>query len=292
MTPGTHTHTTLLPVPLLRRFVLPILAALLLVLFWLGVGSLFMAMPPALGVVWIAIVTAAFLWVHGYRQGIRDQARRVVRLRPLGSAGRWVVIGIAPMLLFHAFFLVIYLWITGIPDPTPNPLEGYMRRPGGWLVLAVFLGIAVPIVEEFGIRGWIQRPLERRIGTTRAILITAIIFAVAHLQLLGLPTRFFAGVFFGYAVWATGSIWAAVILHGAHNLSLIIPAAFAPEPTREPQPPSIALLVFAAAGLVAMTVILIRLARRMREEAIQERARLADAAPPPHSVQSSLGEGS
>ncbi len=277
---------------LLRRFVLPILVALLLVLFWLGVGSLFMAMPPALGVVWIAIVTAAFLWVHGYRQGIRDQARRIVRLRPLGSMGRWVIVAIVPMLLFHAFFLVIYLGITGIPDPTPNPLEGYMRRPGGWIVLAVFLGIAVPIIEEFGIRGWIQRPLERRIGTTRAIIITAIIFAVAHLQLLGLPTRFFAGIFFGYAVWATGSIWAAVILHGAHNLSLIIPAAFAPEPTRQPQPPGIALLVFAAIGLVATTIILIRIAHRMREEGLQERARITDIAGRRHVAQSSLGEGS
>ncbi len=277
---------------LLRRFILPIFVALLLVLFWLGLGSLFMAMPPALGVVWIAIVTAAFLWVHGYRPGVRDQARRVVRLRPLGSAGRWVVLGIAPMLLFHAFFLVIYLWITGIPDPTPNPLEGYMRRPGGWIVLAVFLGLAVPVIEEFGIRGWIQRPLERRIGTTRAIIITAIIFAVAHLQLLGLPTRFFAGVFFGYAVWATGSIWSAVILHAAHNLSLIIPATFAPEPTREPQPPGIALLLFATIGLVAMIIILIRIAHRIRAEAVQDRARIADAASRPHAAHSSLGEDS
>ncbi len=278
--------------PLLRRFVLPVLAALLLVLFWLGVGSLFMAMPPALGVVWIAIVTAAFLWVHGYREGIRDHARRVVRLRPLGSAGRWVIIGIVPILLFHAFFLVIYLWITGIPDPTPNPLEGYMRRPGGWIVLAVFLGVAVPIIEEFGIRGWIQRPLERRIGTARAIIVTAIIFAVAHLQLLGLPTRFFAGIFFGYAVWATGSIWSAVILHAAHNLSLIIPAAFAPEPTHEPQAPGIPLLVFAVVGLATMTLILIRIAHRMREESIQERARLADSAAAPHAVQRSMNGGS
>jgi membrane protease YdiL (CAAX protease family) len=128
------------------------------------------------------------------------------------------------------------------------------------------VGVLVPIVEEFGIRGWIQHPLERRIGPARAIFLTSVIFAVAHFQLLGLPTRFFAGIFFGYAVWASRSIWAAVLLHAAHNLSLILPAAFARDdaPARDVQ--TAPLLITSAIGLALMALILTRIGARLRAE--------------------------
>lgn len=250
----------------LSRRILPTIGALLVVFLWLAVGSAFITMPPPLAVVWIALTIAAFLWVHGYRPAARATALHVVRLRPLTTGRRWILLAIVPMLLFHAFFLIIYLRITGVPDPTPHPFEGYLQRPSGWIPLAFFLAVAVPIIEEFGLRGWIQRPLERLIGAPWAVVLTAALFAAAHLQLLGLPTRFFAGVFFGYAVWATRSIWAPVILHGAHNLSLILPAAFAPEPTAPPPTPGVPVLLLAALGLAASTLILGRIALRLYEE--------------------------
>ncbi len=252
---------------LFRRFVLPVVSAILIVLVWLALGSAFLLgrMSPAVATLWVALVGAAFLWMHAYRRGVRAHAERVVLLRPLGVSLRWVILAIPAMLLFQAFLLVILLRITGLPEPAPNPIVEYLRIPGGWIPLALFLGVVVPIVEEFGFRGWIQRRFERASSPAVAITLTAFIFAVAHLQLLGLPTRFVAGVVFGYAVWASRSIWAAVILHSAHNLSLVLPAAFAPETSREPQLPGLGTVVMALFGLLFTAAWLVWLGMRLRE---------------------------
>lgn len=266
---------------LFRRLILPVVSAIIIVLLWLAVGSAFLLgwMSPAVASVWVAATCAAFLWMHGYRRNVREHARRVVLMQPVGARVRWVLLAIPAMLLFQACILVLLLRVTGLPEPAPNPIVEYLRRPGGWIPLALFLGVMVPIVEEFGFRGWIQRRFERRYTPSIAIAVTAFIFAVAHLQLLGLPTRFLAGVFFGYAVWASRSIWSAVILHGAHNLSLILPAAFAPQTTREPELPGLASLVFAVVGLVLASYWLIWLAARLREEALVAAVRPAESAP-------------
>jgi membrane protease YdiL (CAAX protease family) len=98
----------------------------------------------------------------------------------------------------------------------------YGELPGGALVLVTLIVAIAPLIEEFAFRGWMQRPLERRLGPGRAIAATALVFALAHLQPGGIPIRLAGGAALGYAVWATGSIWAGVALHVGWNSGVLL----------------------------------------------------------------------
>ena len=86
----------------------------------------------------------------------------------------------------------------------------------GWIVTLV--GVALP--EEIFFRGWIQNLLERRIGRTGALLVTAIVFGLSHFNK---RTAFFnwryvllaaiAGIFYGRAWRRDHRIAASAITH-------------------------------------------------------------------------------
>ena len=88
--------------------------------------------------------------------------------------------------------------------------------PLAWLF--TFFFIALP--EEIYFRGWMQNLLERRIGRTASLLVTAVIFGLSHFNK---RAAFFnwryvllaaiAGVFYGRAWRAERRIGASTITH-------------------------------------------------------------------------------
>ncbi len=94
----------------------------------------------------------------------------------------------------------------------PNPFHAM----GAFLFTFVF--IAIP--EELFFRGWLQNLLERRLGRTPALLVTAVLFGLAHWNK---RTVFFnwpyvlmaalAGIFYGRAWRAQRRVGASAITH-------------------------------------------------------------------------------
>jgi hypothetical protein len=91
-----------------------------------------------------------------------------------------------------------------------------------WLIVPAwiftFIGVALP--EEIFFRGWMQNLLERRIGRTASLLVTACLFGLAHFNK---RTTFFnwryvllaalAGIFYGRAWRQDRRIGASAITH-------------------------------------------------------------------------------
>ena len=75
-------------------------------------------------------------------------------------------------------------------------------------------------------RGRIQPTLRRSLPPVPAILLTATIFAAAHLSPLKFPPLLVAGVIYGAAVHSSGSVWAGVILHASVNAAAALLATF------------------------------------------------------------------
>jgi len=71
------------------------------------------------------------------------------------------------------------------------------------------------IAEEWFFRRWIQQPLQPHVGGALALLASAALFGLAHFaggtQFMLLAAL--AGLGYGAVFWASGSIWAAVLLH-------------------------------------------------------------------------------
>lgn len=85
-------------------------------------------------------------------------------------------------------------------------------------VIIAGVSLAAPLCEELFFRGVVQRGLMSRLPPSRAIVVTAFLFSVFHLDPVGFLARFEMGVLFGLLAWRAGSIWPAVAAHAANNV--------------------------------------------------------------------------
>lgn len=93
-----------------------------------------------------------------------------------------------------------------------------------WLA-CVFSAISAGVCEETGFRGYMQRPIEHRIGPASAILISSLFFTLIHLSkswaLLGMvPIVFGAGLLLGLLARASASLVFCMIGHTVMDIGL------------------------------------------------------------------------
>jgi membrane protease YdiL (CAAX protease family) len=101
-------------------------------------------------------------------------------------------------------------------------LHFHAAWPGRLVVIGTFAGtfLAIAIPEELFFRGWMQNLLERRLGRTPALLVTAILFGLSHFNK---RTAYFnwryvvlaalAGIFYGRAWRRDRRVGASAITH-------------------------------------------------------------------------------
>jgi membrane protease YdiL (CAAX protease family) len=156
--------------------------------------------------------------------------------RPLwlrkGSNWFWlsaiIAIGLAPLVslseVLNRMLIPAGSWAEKIALPQEEKMnglvEGILNLPGaaGLVMSAFTVLIAAPVCEEIAFRGVLQ-PLMARITKNIhvAIWLTAAIFSLIHFQFYGFIPRLLLGALFGYlAIW-TGTLWAPMLAHFAHN---------------------------------------------------------------------------
>lgn len=85
-----------------------------------------------------------------------------------------------------------------------------------WL-LYLSIGIIAPVFEETICRGAYYRSYRKAGSAFKAMMLSAIIFAVIHLNFNQAAYAFAIGILAVLLVEATGSLWASVIYHGLIN---------------------------------------------------------------------------
>ena len=93
-------------------------------------------------------------------------------------------------------------------------------RPGSVAFAWIFTFFLIAIPEEIFFRGWIQNLLERRIGRTAALVVTALLFGLAHFNKRSTHFNWqyvllasLAGIFYGRAWRQNRRIAASSITH-------------------------------------------------------------------------------
>lgn len=105
-------------------------------------------------------------------------------------------------------------------------LTKMMTNPIG-LLGACLLG---PLAEEMIFRGAIERRLlEKNWNPWFAIVISALLFAVAHMNFAQGFTALVIGIFMGWVYYRTRSIWPTVIIHVVNNTLACLFSLMAPE---------------------------------------------------------------
>ena len=120
--------------------------------------------------------------------------------------------------LFTAYFQV--LQALGVPR-TPQPVYQWIAKNLAGShpdFLLLFLVIFVlPFFEELAFRGLIQSWLRSLLPRGLAVVLTALLFGLAHEPWIMKFPVFLLGLFFGYARERTGSLWASWTAHVLHN---------------------------------------------------------------------------
>ena len=90
-----------------------------------------------------------------------------------------------------------------------------------WLVLIV--GVITGIGEEMFFRGaflgtFLQKPVNKHVS----IIFVAFVFSAFHMQFFGFLPRLLLGIWFGYLVVWTRSLWVPIIAHALNNSLVVV----------------------------------------------------------------------
>ncbi|PAP77274.1 CPBP family intramembrane glutamic endopeptidase [Rubrivirga marina] len=117
-------------------------------------------------------------------------------------------------------------WLHQLEQQQVDLLEGLLL--GGDLstmFLFVALALTPAICEELLFRGYLQRQVERGWGTAASIVLVGVLFGLYHLRLSQAIPLSLLGIYLGFVVWATGSLWAGFTVHLLNNGFAVLASA-------------------------------------------------------------------
>lgn len=142
---------------------------------------------------------------------------------------RWDTLGIGCGLLVASYVIIILhnalLLLFGVDTQGENIVKLFAELDSPFwffLVGAVF----APLVEEIFFRGFLFQGFRERYGWVSAMLVSAAIFAAAHLDLVVLLPTFVLGCLLAYVYHRSNSLWPGIILHFLVNSFGLLGAYF------------------------------------------------------------------
>jgi uncharacterized protein len=163
------------------------------------------------------------------------------------------------------------------PDQLTDPFVDALTSDSRALQISVALCavVAAPVLEELFYRGALFSPQRRRSSALTVIVVTGVLFALAHLTPQKLLPLALLGVALGVLRAASGSILPCVLMHATFNAwptwSLLTAGRPPTDAPDEPIPWAIA-----AASTVVSLALLVAAHRLGQRSEIAQRARAAD----------------
>lgn len=180
-------------------------------------------MTPAKLIVTTTIVSLATILVFLLARWA-ELSPRWLRTRPW-SVLLWTVVA--------ALGLIIpSMWLQEHMPELPNLVEAefdmIMRNRWGYLAI----GLLAPLSEEIVFRGAILKRLLQspRLSTWAAIALSALLFALIHMNPAQMPHAFVIGLLLGWMYWRTGSILPGMAFHWANNSVAYVMYNLYPDP--------------------------------------------------------------
>jgi membrane protease YdiL (CAAX protease family) len=180
---------------------------------------------------WVALI-GAILWAsrrHGTGSLVRDFGLRI--------EGWWDVAGGALVGLGCQYILIplVYLPFEQLDPSLRHKLSqpaqndtGDAHTVGALIVLLLFIAVGAPIVEELFFRGLLLRALlgylgpAGRAGPVIAVIVTGVLFGLAHFEALQLGGLALFGVVLGLLAWRTGRLGPGIAAHAAFNAAAVV----------------------------------------------------------------------
>ena len=213
-----------------------VLAAIVTALAFLGLGLLVLALTVgedgadsplvfniSLAIVVVVILAAAWIFgpaMHG--GGLRSLGLRDSKA---SRGASWLLppAVLIAVLMFNAAYVAVVNQL-GIDLLQPQELPFDEFGPLALAISGFLVVLAGPFAEEVFFRGFVLSGLIRRWGPVMGLVVSAVIFSIAHANLAILIPIFVAGLLIGWLYLRTGSLWSCFWIHGAQNAVAFIAA--------------------------------------------------------------------
>ena len=106
-------------------------------------------------------------------------------------------------------------------SPTPPSAIALPQNTQETMLMVLSIGVLPGVCEELLFRGAMLGAFER-LGTKKAIWMTAILFTLWHGSLAGVPAELLTGLLLGYVAFAFDSVYAAITYHTVYNTALVL----------------------------------------------------------------------
>jgi membrane protease YdiL (CAAX protease family) len=137
--------------------------------------------------------------------------------------GLWLCLAMGPFLAVGLNLLAQWMKAPIVDPPFKDVL---FDRRSRYLFAAASV-IAAPLCEELAFRGFLMPLIAKWLGAAAGILVTGLIFGVAHGAQNGWLWQYIvllaaAGSVFGWARWRYASTMSAMVLHSSFNLTVFL----------------------------------------------------------------------
>lgn len=104
------------------------------------------------------------------------------------------------------------------PKSEQNYQEAVSRLTSSPITSMIQFCLFAPFIEELLMRGFLLGGLEPRYGTVCALLISSLLFALLHFNMVQSLSAFLCGIVLGLLYLRTGSILCCIIAHSSYNI--------------------------------------------------------------------------
>jgi membrane protease YdiL (CAAX protease family) len=107
---------------------------------------------------------------------------------------------------------------------TVHRQTGAAHSSGAVTILLLFLALGAPVVEELFFRGLLLRSLLGRMPAAPAVVVSAVLFALAHFEVVQFVGLVLFGVVLALLAWRTRRLGPSIAAHVAFNAVAVISA--------------------------------------------------------------------
>ncbi len=168
----------------------------------------------------LVIYLSKFIYTgNKFSEEIRNKIIPINKDESIGKTIKWILI----LLGFSLFITLLANWL-GVMSEVEFTNQ-VLNNSGNMILLFYGFGIVQPIFEELLFRGLLFKGLKSKLGGNLTVLITSILFVIAHIQydfIILILVLFPNALILGFARLKTGNLTTPIILHCINNIIVLL----------------------------------------------------------------------
>lgn len=185
-------------------------------------ASLFISFyVPYLGIAWLAFLTELCLLVPALIMLSKGRVQIAEQLHIKGIKPTTALMVLVYHICTYPVVIAMNSFTMAVSDNTALDIASEFRDESLFFMW-LFIGLIGPLVEELVFRGILLGGLRTTGRIFSAVVLSAVLFALAHMNINQFSYTIFAGIFWGLLVEATGSLIPSMLCHVTMNSVSVI----------------------------------------------------------------------